>query len=266
MLALYALSGMLVGAFLNLCADQLPTWRRLRRLPFCPLCGHTRPAWAWIGTVVYLRFKPECQHCASPISLRHPLVELGTASLYALLWLSGGPNALLVQHSVYSAILILVVVIDLEHKLIPNTVIYPAWGLALLGSLIYPIQGSFRSALAGAAAASVILVLIYLAGHLFVHVAGRVRGQKIDAKAFGLGDVRLGVFIGLIVGFPQVLTAILLAILLGGLTASVYWVVQRVLRRRYRPYTAIPYGPFFATAALVVMLLQPQVVQALPVG
>jgi leader peptidase (prepilin peptidase)/N-methyltransferase len=263
MLALYALFGMLVGAFLNLCADQLPIWRRVHRLPFCPSCELSRPVWAWAGTVAFLRSKPQCLLCGAPISLRHPLVELGTASLYALLWLSDGPSALLVQHSVYSAILILVIVIDLEHMLIPNAVIYPAWGIALLGSLLYPIQGSFRSALAGAAAGTTVLALSYLAGRLFVDVMGRVRGRRMGTRAFGLGDVRLGVFVGLIVGYPQVLLALLFAILPGGLTACIYLLVQHVVHHRHTPYTVIPYGPFLATAGLLVMLLQRQVAQVL---
>jgi leader peptidase (prepilin peptidase)/N-methyltransferase len=86
MIFLYALLGLLVGAIINLSADQLPRWRRLRRPPFCPYCDQPRPPWAWVSTLAYLRSKPGCQQCAAPISRRHPLVELGTAILFGFLW------------------------------------------------------------------------------------------------------------------------------------------------------------------------------------
>ncbi len=269
---LYALLGLLVGALINLCADQLPRWRRLRRTPFCPYCDQPRPPWAWISILPYARavlgprFKPECQQCGAPISWRHPMVELGTAALFAFLWTQyrqGGAStqadgvlatAFLLPYSVYSAIFVLVLVIDLEHKLILNVVMYPAWGLALLGSLLHPDPHFYRLALLGGALGFGLLFLIYLLGELFVKVMSKMRGKAIHAVAFGFGDVRLGGFIGLVLGFPKVLTAILIGILLGGLGALLYWFVRAVILRRYSLFTAIPYGPFLVAGAMYVLL------------
>jgi leader peptidase (prepilin peptidase)/N-methyltransferase len=191
--------------------------------------------------------------------LRHLIVELGTASLYAVLWLCDGPSLSLVYHSIYSAILILIIIIDLEHMMIPNQVIYPAWVLGILASLFRPIPGSFVSSITGALAGAAVCGLIYWGGRLFVRLAGRLRSQSIGSSAFGLGDVRLGVFVGLVVGYPGIYLAIFLAILLGGLTAFFSIVVRYVVHRRYTPYAAIPYGPFLATSALLIMMLQPQI-------
>jgi leader peptidase (prepilin peptidase)/N-methyltransferase len=252
----YALLGLLVGALINLLADQLPRWRRLRRTAFCPFCDQPRPVWAWISTLAFLRFKPRCQHCGAPISWRHLLVELGTAALFAFLWYRyglAGQVELLVLYTVYSAILVLVLVIDLEHRLILNVVIYPAWGLALVGSLLNPEPYFYRLALVGGALGFGILYLVYLLGELFVKVMGKVRGKPVNAVAFGFGDVRLGGFIGLILGFPGVLHAIFYAILLGGLGGLLYWFVRAVILRRYSLFTAIPYGPFLIVGTWIVM-------------
>ncbi len=256
MILLYALLGLLVGAFINVFADQLPRWRRLRRTPFCPYCDQSRPPWAWISLLAYLRFKPECNHCGAPIPWRHPLVELGTAALFAFLWYQygqGDKSAFLLPYTVYSAIFVLVLVIDLEHKLILNVVIYPAWALALLGSLFHPESYFYRLALLGGAVGFGILFLVYLLGELFVKALSKIRGKPIHAVAFGFGDVRLGCFIGLVLGFPDVLNAILIAILLGGVTGLVYWFVRAIILRRYSLFTAIPYGPFLVIGAMVVM-------------
>ena len=256
MILLYALLGFLVGVLINLLADQLPRWRRLRRAPFCPYCEEPRPPWAWIGTLAYLRFKPQCQHCGAPISWRHPLVELGMAGLFAFLWYQygqGEPSALLIPYTVYSSIFMLVLVIDLEHKLILNVIMYPAWALALLGSLLHPEPHFFRLALLGGALGYGLLFLVYLLGVLFVKVMSRMRGKPVNAVAFGYGDVRLGGFIGLVIGFPGVLSALFIAILLGGLAGLLYWFVAAVIRRRYSLFTAIPYGPFLVIGAMWVM-------------
>jgi len=257
MIALYAFLGFLVGVFLNLCADQLPRWRRLRRLPHCPYCEQPRPAWAWISTLAYLRFKPACQQCGAPISWRHPLVELGTAALYAFLWYRyalTGEMVLLALYTLYSTIFVLVLIVDVEHRLILNVVMYPAWALALLGSLVYPTPNFYRLALLGFVLGFGLLLLIYWGGELFVRVLSKIRGKPINAVAFGFGDVRLGGFIGLVLGFPDVLTALLVAILLGGLGGLLFWFVRAVILRRYSLFTAIPYGPFLVLGAMLVML------------
>ncbi len=253
---LYAFLGFLVGVLINLLADQLPRWRRVRRVPFCPYCEEPRPPWAWIGTLAYLRLKPACEHCGAPISWRHPLVELGTAGLFAFLWARyghGDSSAFLVPYTIYSSVLALALVIDLEHKLILNVVIYPAWALALLGSLLHPGPRFFWLSLIGGALGYGLLLLVYLLGVLFVKVMGRMRGKPVNAVAFGYGDVRMGGFVGLIVGFPGVLSALFIAIMLGGLAGLLYWFVSAVIRRNYSLFTAIPYGPFLIIGALWMM-------------
>lgn len=258
MIALYGLLGLLLGVGINLLADQLPRWRTVRRPPFCPYCEQPRAYGSWSGTLAYLRFKPDCPGCGAAIPWRYPLVELGTAALFAFLWHQYQHEpVLLLLYSLYALILVLVLVIDLEHKLILNVVMYPAWLLALLGSFLHPEPYFYRLALVGGAIGFALLFLVYLLGELFVKVMSRVRGKPIHAVAFGFGDVRLGAFIGLIVGFPDVFSAIFLAVLLGGLVGMVYWFVRAVVLRSYSLFTAIPYGPFLVIGAATVLFFGP---------
>ena len=264
MIVLYALLGLATGVAINLLADQLPRWRRLRRAPFCPnpKCGAPRPYRTWSGLLAYASLRPGCPQCGSRLPWRHPLTEVGTAALFAFLWYQYGAGqewVFLVPYTVYSAIFVLVIVIDLEHKLILNVVMYPAWALALLGSLVHPSPYFYRLALLGGALGFGILYLIYLLGELFVKAMSRMRGKPINAVAFGFGDVRLGGFIGLVLGFPTVLNAIFVAILLGGLGGLVFWFVRAVILRRYSLFTAIPYGPFLVISAMFFMFFAPYV-------
>jgi leader peptidase (prepilin peptidase)/N-methyltransferase len=210
--------------------------------------------------VAYASLQPRCPQCGTRLPWRHLLTEVGTAALFAFLWYRYGTTqdwVFLVPYTVYSAIFVLVIVIDLEHKLILNVVMYPAWLLALLASLFHPTDYFERLALLGGVVGFGLLFLVFWMGELFVKVMGKVRGKPIHTAAFGFGDVRLGGFIGLILGFPDVLTALFIAILLGGLAGLIYWFVQAVIRRRYSLFTPIPYGPFLVIGAMLVMFFGP---------
>ncbi len=260
MVFLYALLGLFIGGLINLLADQLPRWRRVHRRPFCPECDARRPPWQWLATVATLAFRARCPQCGARLPWRHLLVELGTAGLMAFLWLTygrAGEWAYLGLYTLYSAILVLVLVIDLEHKLILNVVMFPAWVLALAGSLIHPTPYFYRLAILGGFLAYALLYLVYLAGILFVKGMSRARGKDINAVAFGFGDVRLGAFMGLVLGFPHVFQALFIAILLGGLAGLLYWAVRALLLRRYTLFTAIPYGPYLVTGTFLIMFFGP---------
>jgi leader peptidase (prepilin peptidase)/N-methyltransferase len=262
MIVLYAILGLVVGAFLNWCADQLPTaQRRLYRIPYCPYCETPRAPLAWSGTLAYAALRVQCPSCGAPIPWRAPLTELGTAVLFGWLWAMHGPGVLLFLHSVYGAILILVTVIDLEHRLILNVVIYPAYVVALLGSLIHPQPFFYRLALIGGVVGFGIMFVLYQLGVLFVRAVGRMRGQELNTVALGFGDVRLAGFLGLVVGFPDILYALILAVTLGGLAGLVYWFVRAVILRRYSLFSAIPYGPYLVAGGLIMLLYGQEVIR-----
>jgi Flp pilus assembly protein protease CpaA len=150
------------------------------------------------------------------------LVELGTAAVFALLYAHYGLSGYLLLVSAYMAILILVTVTDLEHRLILNRVIGPAILLALIASPFTP-DITWKQALVGG-----------VIGFVFFYV-----DALVYPGGMGAGDVKLAAFIGLITGFPVVVLALLVTILAGGVI-SLFLVVTRLRSMR----DAIPYGPF----------------------
>jgi prepilin signal peptidase PulO-like enzyme (type II secretory pathway) len=243
MIALLILGGLLAGALINLFADSLPTARRLRR-PACDYCGRPRPAVAWSAVTAYLTGRQRCPSCAAPLSLRHVVVELAATLLYVLVWLQTGTTSTTALHILYGSVFLLVLVTDLEHRLILHMVMLPAIGLALAGAFINPAFDSPMRALLGGAIGLVVGMLLYLGGKLFAHALGRMRGEPIAETALGFGDVTLLTFIGLVVGAPEILLALVIGILSGGIFAGLYLLVRGLVQRRYALYTAIPYGPF----------------------
>jgi leader peptidase (prepilin peptidase)/N-methyltransferase len=258
MIVLLVLLGMVAGAFLNLCADTLPVVGRLQR-PTCAYCGQGRPAVAWSGTAAYLARRHRCPSCAAPLPVRHVLVELGTVLLYVLTWLRSGMTIATLLHVAYGSVFLLVLVTDIEHRLIQHAVMLPAILLALLGAFLDPAFDSPRRALLGAVIGLLATLVLYVAGALFGWWMGRKRGRPLREAAFGFGDVTLTTFIGLVVGAPEVLFALLIGVLSAGLFSAGYLLVRGLLQRRYTLFTAIPYGPFLILGGATMLYWGPQV-------
>ena len=237
MIALYALLGLLSGAFLNLVADHLPERHSILDPAHCPYC---EGEWGLLDTVSVLSFlllRGRCPRCGAPHPWRRPLLELVTMCTFAFFWQRYGPSLGLILITVYSLILFLVFVIDLEHRLILRVVIFPGIGIAILGSFVYPGMGARRALLGGAFA----FVLFYV-----VVIVGRLVFKR---GVMGGGDVNLAAFVGLITGFPDVILALIIAISLGGLV-SLILILSRV--KKLKSY--IPYGVFLVVGGLAVLV------------
>ena len=185
-----------------------------------------------------------------PLPYRALLVEMASALAFVVLWMRYGATTQLFLDAIYTSVLLLVLVTDLEHRLILNIVILPAILFAALASP-FSATGWVR-ALLGGAIALVAVLAIYFFGVLFE----RARGLKIKGGAFGQGDVTLSTFIGIVTAYPAVGNALILGILLGGLGAVAVIGYHAVAHRRLALNAVFPYGPFLCVAGWLVMVMQ----------
>lgn len=249
MTLIFALVGLLIGGIVNRLADQLPRQHPLRQAGSCPSCGREHDWGGFFALVAFPWRRGICPTCAAPLPLRPIVVEVALALLVPLLWLQNGWGALFLFKSLYAAIFVLIAVVDLEHRRILNVVIYPAIGLALLGSFLH-IGHSLKAGLLGGAIGLFFFFLVYILGEALLVAARRSGG----GPALGAGDVKLAAFIGVVAGWPGVVPALLLGIVLGGLGALAVLIAQ-VSQRTYKPLSsALPYGPFLAMGGLAVVL------------
>jgi prepilin signal peptidase PulO-like enzyme (type II secretory pathway) len=166
-------------------------------------------------------------------------VELATAVIFALLCWHYGLSAELGVMIFYTSLFIIIFVIDLEHSLILNKVVYPGIIVAFLLSL-YPwpwFSESIGMRVAYAALGGAIGFVIFLLIAL------------VSRGGMGWGDVKLAALIGLATGFPLVFLAIIMAAILGGIVAVALLIAKKRNRRQ-----TIPFGPFLALAAMVTLL------------
>jgi leader peptidase (prepilin peptidase)/N-methyltransferase len=245
-IAIFALLGLAVGSFLNVCIDRLPIGKSIIRLPsHCESCNQKLRARDLVPLFSYLWLRGHCRYCRAKIPLRLPLVELATALIFASLTWHYGPGLQLAIALIYSCLFLVIFAIDLERRLILDIVVYPAMVLALIFSSFWngfgewPSPGILNALLGGA-------VGFGFMGSIYLIALWRYRSV---GGGMGLGDVTLAGLIGIVTGFPLVFVALLLGILSGGVVAISLLIVR--LRRGKDP---IPFGPFLAVATMVALL------------
>lgn len=258
-----AIMGVLAGGVVNWLADDLPRYR----LPGRPRYpdGTPRPLSAWLGLTAFVLQKRTAAGGAA-LSWRYPLVEVATAGLMVLTLLvksdsSDSSPLQLLFWLAYMPILVLITVIDLEHRLILFAVIVPTAVLAILDAVLTPTQRepNLERALLGGALGFGVFFLMYLGGIAYVYIAGQMQGRRISEIAFGYGDVMLAAVSGLILGLESVIFAMFITVFLGAAGALLYIVVRGLAGKRYTAFTALPYGPYIVLGTLIMLLFSAQV-------
>ncbi len=171
-----------------------------------------------------------------PTDTRRSLaVQIASTVVLAGLAIHDGASTKLAIGCAYSIVLLTIAYIDVDYRLVLNRLTYPAIPAAVVLSTWWPSFSDYFHPL-NAVVAAVTALLVF--GTL----------QLIGRGALGTGDTKLAVLIGAMVGFPNVLTALLFGIFLGGAAGAFFLVVLRRGRKTY-----IAYAPYLALGAIVFL-------------
>ena len=292
--------GLIIGGIVNALADDLPL-RRSPRLPryvpmskkmavhFYPTEENPEPSVdvqeddekrsfiAWLGITAFLFGKRESSDGTVKLNWRYPIVEIFTAFLMVLAVgaIQNDPDVGIIQATywlIYMGIFSLIIVIDIEHKLILFVVIVPSSLLAISDAFLTEISDNVNlvmqnpqivDSLAGGAIGFIVFFIMYNGGFLFTYVMGILRGQKIEEIAFGYGDVMMAMLSGLILGWQPLLVAMFITVFLGAFGAIIYIASRTFLGEKYSAYTALPYGPYIVIGTLIMLLYRSQISEIL---
>jgi len=247
---LAAVVGLAVGSFLNVVVYRVPAGMSVvAPASACPRCGHDIRARDNVPVVSWLALRGRCRDCATPISVRYPLVELATAVLFTLVVLRFGPalanahdgltaaiaSIELVAMLYLMAISVALTLIDLDVHRLPNALVLPAYPvIAVLLTAAATLSGDW-----GALLRAAVGLLALGGGYLVLAVA--VPG------GMGLGDVKLAGVLGLALaylGWGPLAVGAFGAFLLGGTFAIGLMVAGRAKRG-----SGIPFGPWMLGGA-----------------
>jgi leader peptidase (prepilin peptidase)/N-methyltransferase len=234
------LLGALIGSFLNVVIWRLPRGESLVSPgSHCPSCEREIAPYDNVPVLSWLLLRGRCRHCGAPISWRYPAVELITAAAFAGVVAVRGFDDGLVLELPFVACLIALAGIDLDHKLLPNKIVYPMAVYGLAATAIVDTGDLVEHLIAGAGA--------FL--FLFVAVVAYPRGM-------GMGDVKLGGAMGLFLGL-SVIPALLVAFLTGA-AVGLGIIAREGAQARKK---AIPFGVFLAIGGLVGVLAGPELIE-----
>ena len=235
-----AIFGLLVGSFLNVVIWRVPRHESIVRPgSHCPGCEAQLGAVENVPVLSWLVLRGRCRHCHARISVRYPLVELANAALWVGIAQRFGTSWEVPAYCALASGLVALSLIDLDHFLLPNRVLYPV-GFIVAGLLVLPaaIDGHwdfYLRAVEGGAAAFAVFFLIHI----------------ISPRGMGFGDVRLSFLLGLALGWlswGHVFLGLFLGFLLGAVVGAS--LIAFKLRGRKDP---VPFGPFMAAGALVAV-------------
>ncbi|MFL2651287.1 MAG: prepilin peptidase [Anaerolineales bacterium] len=237
--------GVMIGALVNYLADQLPLKKRLS-YPHCSHCFKLLEPAMWFASISFI--VGSCK-CGNKISLRSILLEPFFAILLPLIDGFTPTNPHFVITTLLLACFFLIIVIDIEHKLILNSAIIPTAFIALAYSMQTNNQ-DILIILASGIAGYLLMLLVFYGGKLYWKLSLKNKGLSSDFVVFGMGDVKLGGLIGLATGWSGLPQAIAVSFISSGIVA-----IAIRISNKYKPFTMLPFSPFLILGALIVLFL-----------
>ncbi len=235
--------GTIIGSFINCLAYRIHKKETILGRSYCPYC---KKQIAWYDNIPILSFiilRGKCRYCGKKISIQHPIVETITGFLFILpiinspifangqLLIANYRWLLIIRDWTFISILVIIFIYDLYWKLIPDKISLPAMVIALFFNLLlkYSLQ-------------NLLLASAIIGGFFLIQFL-------ISEKWIGGGDIRLGILMGLMLGFPNILIALFIAYILGSVTG-----IFLIFIKQKKWKSEIPFGPFLSTATIITML------------
>jgi leader peptidase (prepilin peptidase)/N-methyltransferase len=242
---LAAIVGAMIGSFLNVCIYRLPLRKSIVwPASACESCGRELAWYENLPIVSWIALGARCRTCKAPLSVRHPIVEVLTALMFAVAAWHDGPGLLLASHLVFGCALIVLFAIDLEHHLLPNAITLPGIAAGLLFSF-FSGQPGLQESLIGAAIGGGGLWLI-------AETYYRVRHEE----GLGMGDVKMLAMIGAFIGWKLTIVTLMMASVAGSIVG-----IALIAARKGDMKYALPFGTFLALGAAAAATVGPGLLQ-----
>jgi leader peptidase (prepilin peptidase)/N-methyltransferase len=256
--------GAIIGSFLNVVIHRVPN-RESIVLPSsaCPKCHAEIRPYDNIPILSWLILAGKCRNCKAPITFRYPAVELLAAILFTFVYWNVGMSIFLPVLLIFVSVMLALIFIDAEHMILPNVITYPLFFGVLILRIAFPLFGFERFFNDFSYAPAVNLtqispIWVSLLGALLGALVGggslwligeiwkRLRG--IDAM--GLGDVKMMLGVGALLGWRLAF----LSIFLGAFSGALIGLVMIAKQKDKNLQTQIPFGIFLGIGSIVALL------------
>ena len=229
------LFGLCIGSFLNVCIFRIAKEENIAFPPsHCTSCSYELKVKDLIPVFSYIFLKGKCRNCKENISNQYPIVEILNSTIYVLLYLQFGLSISLIKYCLLVSLLIVIGFIDFETKYVySSTVIFGIVSAVIFFIVDWIITKRIPVSLiiGGILGFGVIWLIVHLTGGM------------------GEGDVDIALIIGLFLGTNNILLALFLSFVIGGIAATFILVFK--LNKGERE---IAFGPYLAIGGILTML------------
>src|SRR5438477_1883430 len=251
--------GLVIGSFLNVVILRLPQGMSISTpRSHCPQCKRLIPWYDNVPILSYVILRGHCRRCSKKISARYPLIEALSGVVGVLLYFKFGWSVEWAIYFAFSAAIIVLAFIDLDHRILPDPITLNGIWLGILAS-VYLAQPSPLIArvlrIAGIETTNPRVVAL-VASVLGVIVGGGLLWGVAEAylrfrgiEGLGFGDVKMMAMVGAFLGAPLTL----LTIMIGSLLGSVIGLAFIRLASKTREYE-LPFGTFLSMAGIISVL------------
>ncbi len=228
------LAGLILGSFLSVVINRLANGQSgiILGRSNCPRCGVGLAGRDLIPILSFFINRRRCRFCQQAISWGYPLLELTSAVIILINGWLWGWSGELIFWSIVWLVLLAITIIDWRKQIIPDVLIWPLIVLALAWRLI-----------AGGSGGELLLSMIVGGG--FFALQYLISG----GRWLGLGDVKLGLLIGLLTGWPTVVVAIFAGYVVGAVAQ-----IPGLLSKKLSWGTAVPFGPYLIAGLLIALI------------
>jgi len=251
--------GLIIGSFLNVYIYRFHTGKSLSGSSHCLSCGTPLKAYELVPLFSYLFLRGRCRTCQAIIPSRYFLVELLTALLFVGVFLNLSGLFTVTWFLVVMAVLVVTVVYDLYHMIIPDEMIV----VLLVLAFGYEFYNLFTD--------GTVMNFIYNLGSAFLGSLFLFTLWKVsDGRWIGFGDVKLIFPLGLLVGYKGVFSMLVLSFWVGAVVGLLLLLLQS-LKKRGKPHlrflgreltikSAVPFAPFLISGFLLVLFFSIDVI------
>lgn len=230
---IFLILGLIIGSFLNVVIFRIDDLKSIiNTRSHCQKC---QKIIAWYDLVPFLSFfilRARCRNCGEKISIQYPLVEGFTGLLFAFLYLMYGLSLSLFFYLVIFSILLVVFVYDLKTQTVPEILVWTALAIAFVFGWYFNAYGFINMLLGGLVGGGFLWLLVYIS----------------KEKWMGWGDVKIGLILGLLTGYPNAIFALFFAFILGSIVGLIL-----ILFKGKTLKTAIPFAPFLIFSILFTL-------------
>lgn len=229
--------GTFLGSFYNVVGFRVPIGQSIVfPSSHCPKCNHRLNFFELIPILSYILLKGKCSKCKEKISPFYPFFEFLTGLLFALAYLSFGLTINLIIPLVFISLLIIITVSDINYMIIPDSVLL-VFGVIII-TLLYYLNGfsdTIESIISGIFAFVSMFILKKIGDFIF------------KKESMGGGDIKLLFIFGMVLSYLPAMLSIFLGSFVG-------LPISLLLLKKHKDHI-IPFGPFLAVGAVIILLL-----------